>query len=238
MIKKETIPLYKKVIDDLKKSIDDGIYKKGDLLPSENDLCKTYNTTRVTVRQALSGLTNMGYITRKHGKGSIVTEPKKGLGILAFAGVTAGIGDQTLTTQILQKQAKQSWPLDFFHELNTVEIQKGCFFFKRLRLIDNIPVLYEETYITNLSLPRFADKNLENVSLFKTIKESYNIEITTGEQKIWAVNGDKQVSNLLNVKATEPLVHMKRRLQTTVKDLNIYSSIYCNTQEYFLQDYF
>ena len=107
MIKKETIPLYKKVIDDLKKSIDDGIYKKGDLLPSENDLCKTYNTTRVTVRQALSGLTNMGYITRKHGKGSIVTEPKKGLGILSFAGVTAGIGDQTLTTQILQKQAKQ-----------------------------------------------------------------------------------------------------------------------------------
>lgn len=238
MIKKETIPLYKKVIDDLKKSIDDGIYKKGDLLPSENDLCKTYNTTRVTVRQALSGLTNMGYITRKHGKGSIVTEPKKGLGILSFAGVTAGIGDQTLTTQILQKQAKQSWPLDFFHELNTVEIQKGCFFFKRLRLIDNIPVLYEETYITNLSLPRFVDKNLENVSLFKTIKESYNIDITTGEQKIWAVNGDKQVSNLLNVKATEPLVHMKRRLQTTVKDLNIYSSIYCNTQEYFLQDYF
>jgi len=238
MIKKETIPLYKKVIDDLKKSIDDGIYKKGDLLPSENDLCKTYNTTRVTVRQALSGLTNMGYITRKHGKGSIVTEPKKGLGILSFAGVTAGIGDQTLTTQILQKQAKQSWPLDFFHELNTVEIQKGCFFFKRLRLIDNIPVLYEETYITNLFLPRFADKNLENVSLFKTIKESYNIDITTGEQKIWAVNGDKQVSNLLNVKATEPLVHMKRRLQTTVKDLNIYSSIYCNTQEYFLQDYF
>lgn len=238
MIRKETIPLYKKVIDDLKKSIDDATYKKGDLLPSENDLCKTYNTTRVTVRQALSGLTNMGYITRKHGKGSIVTEPKKGLGILSFAGVTAGIGDQNLTTQILQKQTKQSWPLDFFYELNEVEIQKGCFVFKRLRQIDNIPVLYEETYISNINLPRFADKNLEDVSLFKTIKESYNIEITTGEQKIWAVNGDKLVSKLLNVKSAEPLVHMKRRLQTSVKDLNIYSSIYCNTQEYFLQDYF
>jgi DNA-binding GntR family transcriptional regulator len=238
MIRKETIPLYKKVIDDLKRSIDDATYKKGDLLPSENDLCKTYSTTRVTVRQALSGLTNMGYITRKHGKGSIVTEPKKGLGILSFAGVTAGIGDQNLTTQILQKQTKQSWPLDFFYELNEVEIQKGCFFFKRLRQIDNIPVLYEETYISNINLPRFADKNLEDVSLFKTIKESYNIEITTGEQKIWAVNGDKLVSKLLNVKSAEPLVHMKRRLQTTVKDLNIYSSIYCNTQEYFLQDYF
>ncbi|RZL16760.1 MAG: GntR family transcriptional regulator [Pedobacter sp.] len=238
MIRKETIPLYKKVIDDLKKSIDEANYKKGDLLPSENDLCKIYNTTRVTIRQALSGLTNMGYITRKHGKGSIVTEPKKGLGILSFAGVTAGIGDQSLTTQILQKQTKQNWPLDFFYELNEVEIQKGCFFFTRLREIDTIPVLYEETYITNLSLPRFANKNLEDVSLFKTIKEHYNIEITTGEQKIWAINGDKQVSKLLNIKPAEPILHMKRRLQTTIQDLNIYSSIYCNTQEYFLQDYF
>ncbi|MEJ7557670.1 MAG: GntR family transcriptional regulator [Pedobacter sp.] len=238
MIRRDTIPLYKKVIDDLKKSIDDSKYIKGDLLPSENDLCKTYNTTRVTIRQALSGLTNMGYITRKHGKGSIVTEPKRGLGILSFSGVTAGIGNQTLTTQILQKQTKQHWPLDFFYELNEVELKKGCLYFTRLRQIDNIPVLYEETYITNLNLPRFISKNLENVSLFKTIKEHYNIDIATGEQKIWAVNGDKQVSKLLNVKIAEPLVHMKRRLQTNVKDLNIYSSIYCNTQEYFLQDYF
>lgn len=238
MIQKETTPLYKKVIDDLKKSIDDANYKKGDLLPSENDLCKTYNTTRVTIRQALYGLTNMGYITRRHGKGSIVTEPKKGLGILSFAGVTAGIGDQSLTTQILQKQTKQSWPLDFFYELSELETQKGCFFFKRLRQIDKVPVLYEETYITNLNLPRFALKNLENVSLFKMIKEDYSIEITTGEQKIWAISGDKQISKLLDVKSAEPLLHMKRRLQTNIKHLNIYSSIYCNTQEYFLQDYF
>ena len=225
-------------MDELRKAIDDSMYKKGDMLPSENDLCKTYNTTRVTIRQALSGLTNMGYITRKHGKGSIVIEPKKGLGIISFAAVKAGLGDHSLTTQMLQKQTKQRWPLDFFFDLNEVEIQKGCVYFSRLRQIDHVPVLYEETYITNLNLPRFTVKNLENVSFFKTIKEHYDVAILTGEQKIWAINGDKQVCKLLQMKPSEPLIHMKRRLQTNVKDLNIYSSIYCNTQEYFLQGYF
>ncbi|RZK82388.1 MAG: GntR family transcriptional regulator [Pedobacter sp.] len=238
MLKKDSTPLYKKVIDDLKTLIDNSNYKKGDLLPSENDLCKTYSTTRVTIRQALSGLTNMGYITRKHGKGSIVSEPKKGLGILSFAGVTAGIGDQLLTTQILSKQVKQNWPLDFFYELNSLEMEKGCYYFTRLRQIDNVPVLYEETYITNINLPRFTSKSLENVSLFKTLKDQYNIEILNGEQKIWAINGDKNVSKLLNIKPAQPLLHMKRRLQTNIPDLNVYSSIFCNTQEYFLQDYF
>lgn len=238
MSKKETAPLYKKVIDDLKTQIEKGAYKKGELLPSENDLCKTYSTTRVTVRQALTGLMNMGYITRRHGKGSIVSEPKQGLGILSLSGVTAGVGDQVLTTAILQKQTKQSWPVDFFHELNKEELRSGCIFFTRLRHINGTPVLYEETFISNISLPRFTSRNLENCSLFKALKEHYNIDVKEGEQKIWAIHGDKNISKLLDIKTNHPIVHMKRRLQTNIDNLNVYSSIYCNTEEYFLQDYF
>src|SRR3546814_19978635 len=74
MAKEPNTPLYKVLIEDLKKQIDDGHYKKGDLLPSENDLCKSYGTTRPTVQQALGELTRMGYIIRQHGKGSIVSE--------------------------------------------------------------------------------------------------------------------------------------------------------------------
>lgn len=238
MLKKETLPIYKKVIVDLKTAIDNESYKKGDLLPSENELCKTYNTTRVTIRQALSALTNMGYITRRHGKGSTVIEPKKGLGILSFSGVTAGVGDHSLKTLILQPQVKQAWPIDFFYDLNEIELSKGCIYFTRLRQLDDIPVLYEETYITNLHLKRFISKSLENVSLFKTIKDHYDVDIVKGEQKIWAVNGEKKIAKLLDLKASQPMLHMKRRLHTNIKDLNIYSSIYCNTQEYFLQDFF
>ncbi|WP_285055942.1 GntR family transcriptional regulator [Pedobacter ginsengisoli] len=238
MNKKEMIPLYQKVIDDLKISIDKGNYKKGDLLPSENDLCKTYNTTRVTIRQALSALMISGYITRRHGKGSIVSEPKKGLGILSLRGVTAGIGDKALTTSILEKPVRQDWPAGFFYDLNEEELASGCIFFTRLRYLEKLPLLYEETFITNLNLPRFTSRSLENRSLFKILDEHYQVKIKEGEQKIWAINGDKRISKLLDVKTSHPLVHMKRRLQTNIKNLNIYSSLYCNTEEYFLQDYF
>lgn len=238
MSKKETTYLYKKVIEDLKILIEKGEYKKGDLLPSENDLSRTYNTTRVTIRQALSALTNMGYITRRHGKGSIVAEPKSGLGILSLSGVTAGVGNQNLTTAILQKPAKQKWPLDFFFTLDDYEQKAGCIFFTRLRYIDNAPILYEETFITNISIPRFSSKNLENTSLFKILKEHYEVEIKEGEQKIWAILGDKNISSLLDIKTSHPIVHMKRRLQTNIQNLNIYSSLYCNTEEHFLQDSF
>lgn len=238
MNKPQSTPLYKKVIDELKSEIDSGHYKKGDLLPSENDLCKTYSTTRPTVRQALTELTRLGYIVRQHGKGSIVSEPKSGLGILSLKGATAGVGKKKLITKILTKPQKISWPAGFFYELNEAERRAGAIYFTRLRHVNGSPTLYEETYISDMELPRFTMHNLEKHSLFDILRKFHQVEIQEGEQKIWAVEADKELAALLNTKAKKPLLHMKRRLTTNIKGLYIYSFLYCNTEEYFIQDYF
>ncbi|RCH54357.1 GntR family transcriptional regulator [Mucilaginibacter hurinus] len=234
----QPLPLYKKLIDDLKTLIDQGTYKKGELLPSENELCKSYGTTRPTVRQALTELINTGYIVRQQGKGSIVAEPKKGLGILSVSGFTAGIGDKNLKTEILEKPQKRTWDNNFFYELTDEELKAGSIYFTRLRYINNLPVLFEETFITNIQLPRFTTRNLEDNSLFNTLSKYYQVEIKEGEQKIWAIGADKKISKMLNLKQGSPIVHMKRKLKTNIRNLNIYSWLYCNTEEYYLHDNF
>lgn len=238
MQKTDSTPLYRKLLEDLKKLIENGKYKQGELLPSENELCKSYDTTRPTVRQALSELTNMGYIVRQQGKGSIVAEPRRGLGILSVSGVTAGVGDHNLKTVILGKPVKQGWPSELLHQLSFEELSAGCIFFTRLRYIHDAPVLYEETFLTDLNLPRFTSRSLENRSFLKVLNEYYNVEVVGGEQKIWAIAADKNQSRLLKVRQGSPIVHMKRKLKTNVKDLNIYSWLYCNTENYYLDDYF
>lgn len=241
MRRKDTTPLYKKLIDDLRKAIDDGKYRKGELLPSENDLCETYHTTRPTVRQALAGLTNLGYIVRQQGKGSIVSEPKRaqrGLGILSVSGVTAGIGDDSLKTLIHKNPTKQSWPLILLQDITDGEKKAGCIYFSRVRYINNVPVLYEETFITDIHLPRFTNRNLENKSFLKILLEQYQLEVLGGEQKIWGITAGKKISKLLKLRMDSPIVHMKRKLKTNKKDLNIYSWLYCNTENHFLQHFF
>lgn len=233
-----TKPLYRKLIDDLKKLIDQGAFKKGDLLPSENELCKSYNTTRPTVRQALTELINSGYITRQQGKGSIVAEPKKGLGVLSVSGFSAGVSDKNLKTEILEKPQKRRWGTDFFYDLTDEELKAGNIYFTRLRYINDLPVMFEETFITNLNLARFTSRNLENRSLFKTLNQHYQVEVKEGEQKIWAIGADANISKLLNLSEGSPIVHMKRKLKTNTRHLNIYSWLYCNTEEYHLHDIF
>lgn len=238
MTKSSVTPIYKTLIADLKKQIDDGHYKVGDFLPSENELCKQYGTTRPTVRQALGELIRMGYITRQHGKGSIVSEPKNGLGILSLKGSTAGVGKKNLHTKVHEKAKKMEWPADFPYELTDIQRDAGCIYLSRLRHVNGLPTLYEETYITDIDLPRFTMHNLEKNSLFETLAKYHKVEIKEGEQKIWAVSAEKEIARLLDIKLEKPLLHMKRSMQTNKPNLIIYSFLYCNTEEYFIQDYF
>ena len=51
-----------------------GRYKPGDVLPSENQLCKAVGAARNTVRQAISELESEGFVTRIKGSGTFVAD--------------------------------------------------------------------------------------------------------------------------------------------------------------------
>ena len=45
-------------------NIEKGVYENNDKIPSENELCKLYDTSRITVRKALDELTALGILYR------------------------------------------------------------------------------------------------------------------------------------------------------------------------------
>ncbi len=64
--------LYEKVIEQIKTMIARGLYKKGDMLPSESELMQLTGVSRITVREALRILNEAGVIRTQKGKGSFV----------------------------------------------------------------------------------------------------------------------------------------------------------------------
>ena len=94
-------PRYRILYEKLRKHILEGIYKEGDLLPSENELCRINNVTRPTVRQALNLLSSEGFIKKHQGLGSIVQNKPKGIGILSISGTTSAIGKEHLKTKTI-----------------------------------------------------------------------------------------------------------------------------------------
>ena len=67
-------PLYKKIYVDLEKAILAGTYPPGSQLPTEMELSKSYQVSRITSKRALTELEQAGFIFRIRGKGSFVKE--------------------------------------------------------------------------------------------------------------------------------------------------------------------
>jgi GntR family transcriptional regulator/GntR family frlABCD operon transcriptional regulator len=227
------IPLYKKLHSILREHIITGLYKEGDLLPSENELCVTHNVTRPTVRQALNELVREGYINKHHGKGSIVAIPSKEAGILSIQGTSSAIGKE-LQTKIITRPYIAKWDDPFIFELSKHEIESGCIKMERIRLINDVPVFYETTFLPNINLNGFCQRNFENKSLFKILSKYYGIEIRGGRQRFRAINAQGKIAKYLQIKKNKPILHLERKMVTSNTNFSFYCSLYCNTKHYTL----
>ena len=65
-------PLYVSVQRALMERIENGQYSAGSRLPTEGDLCKEFQVSRHTVREALRSLRNAGFVSSRQGSGYTV----------------------------------------------------------------------------------------------------------------------------------------------------------------------
>lgn len=66
------VKLYEQVVEKIQMMISQGVYQKGDILPSEKEFIEMMNVSRITIREALRILAEAGVIETRQGKGSIV----------------------------------------------------------------------------------------------------------------------------------------------------------------------
>ena len=232
---RSAVPQHHQLYELLKTHIREGVYQPGDLLPSENALCRTHTLTRPTVRQALSTLVYEGYIKKQQGKGSIVQPLQAGIGILNIVGTTDSLPTGTLSTEVIDGPEKRAWTAKNGFELTTAEQRSGYVYLSRLRRIDGIPVFYEETYLPDINLPGLVARRFENQSLFGILSRHYALKITGGQQRIRAIPATTDKARLLDVAPRQSMLYLEKTYTTNRPHYRFFTRLWCNTEQYYLQ---
>lgn len=221
---------YQEVESMLKEKIQQGIFRVGDYLPSENELSAEFSITRTTVRKALDNLLREGFIEKQHGKGSRVTERRHSLGLLNVKGFTEAVGGK-VNTVFLQKPSLREWSPVITFPVGKEELQSECLHFERLRCVGDDPVMLENNWFAN-QLDHFIETDFVDDSFFKTLSQKYLIEITGSEQELRAEYAGEGTALHLHLEPGSPILHISIKFYTSNPNLNIYSELYCNTLNY------
>ena len=94
---------------------------------------------------------------------------------------------------------------------------------RRLRTGDDVPLIYEETYLPVDLFDGILEMDLTG-SLYKIFTENFSIALARCEQTIRAVNLNKKVAALLGIKTNAAALYME---SVTYNDRNIPVEVLC-----------
>lgn len=136
-------PLYRQLMQRLKSDIATGVYPVHGRIPSEQELCETYQVSRVTVRKALLDLVKDGLLIRHQGKGTYVAVPRiqRDLRQITSFHAACRIMGCTASTKLIHMHWQHATPED----VENLHVEPGEMVLEmcRLRFADNLPVMLE-----------------------------------------------------------------------------------------------
>jgi GntR family transcriptional regulator len=196
-------PLHAQIRDILHRQIVDLALPPGSSLPTEEELQRQFGVSRSVVRQALSGLADLGLIRRQRGRGSVVAAtPVLRRHVQRAGGLDeqAAAHGQRLRTHVLSVEPSEP-PQAGIEALNTTNTWK----IERVRYLDDLPVAFMRTWVPRDFFPHFTVELLENASLLGLMRD-HGYHPAGGPRQVQAVSSDTDLARRLNITTREPLL--------------------------------
>jgi GntR family transcriptional regulator len=177
----------------------DGSTPVGTKLPNEQELATRFGVSRATVREAVGGLVEGGYLLRRHGSGTFVTLlPSRRHALDATLSYTqmirqAGMvpGMRLLLTTVRPASGDEAADL-------AVPEGTSMRVLERLRTADDRPVVYSIDVVEARRLERLGDEDLQS-GLYDVL-DAVGSRVRTASAVLLPVVADARLARLLDVR--------------------------------------
>ncbi len=192
------IPLYYQLAAKIEEQINDGVFEKGDKIPSERELCVLYNVSRMTVRLAIDELVRQGKLEKVQGKGTFVLNKS----------IIQNLNNVYSFSKEMEKQGKISSTQIIKREVIAADAKTAkrlgikenddVVFLERLRLAENVAIMVEKSWFPYSSFSFLLNIDFTNRGLYKTLEEDYGIKIDKAIETFRATELNAQECKLLH----------------------------------------
>lgn len=190
--KNDVVPLYVQLYRILKESILMGEYKEGDRFPSETTLMNQYQTTRGTVRKAISELVKDGLVYQVQGKGTYVCFRPVRYSLWNFGGFTDYLRsrNETAVSKVLEQSTVTQNGMPYYQLVRARGIKKD----------GRVHYLTIDASLLPIHLFKGIDQyDFSKESLYSIMREKYQVYPKHAEITLTPVVVDEKIRRILQV---------------------------------------
>lgn len=194
---------YKEIADCLEREIREGQFDETKKLPTEEELIKTFEVSRNTIRKAINQLVNRGLIYQVQGSGMFLREKSVSdyINLGSLRGLTKDLDSKTIETKILDLHVIEAdegiaCPL-------RCEVGAKLYYVKRLRIVDEEPFSIEISFFKKDIVP-YLNEDIASSSIYSYLIEDLKLNIGFADKIINCEKIDEAGAELLNVNPQDP----------------------------------
>jgi len=228
--------LYVQIYLIIKEKIEKGEWYAGAQIPAEDELCKTYEVSKATVRTAISELVVDGYLKRKQGKGTFVNRSEPAFGIAVKTRLTENIFEKggSVSKEILAKGIKTP-PEDVMVYLKN---RGDIYYILCKKNVNGEAACTEESFIPVSVCPDLDMEDICRYPLYDHIQESAVKKIHRVIQTIEITEANDNTAAILNVRQRSPALLLHRLLVSSDGSTVAYSRTLGSCTKYKIQTEF
>ena len=213
-VRTDGLPVYVQIREAVRADITGGILKRGEQLPSENELAAKFNVSRMTIRESIEDLVDEGLVYRRHGVGTFVAYPhlqRDHTRLTSFFDKAENEGFefrvQLLTLEVTAATPKVERALDLIPGSQVIRV-------KTLRFANDVPVTVHDAHLPHTLFAGLVTQNLEAQHLW-TLFEQCGYKVKRAIQKLEAREATKELARLMKIKEGAPVLFKERTVYAT-----------------------
>jgi len=190
----------------LLRDIVDGVLAPGELMPTEKDLERTHQVSRITVRRALDELAAEGYVTRRAGPGTTVLHRK-----ITHTGGRVGGLEEDLARQGFRISSRVLFHARVpapEHAARALRTKRGAQVLaeRRITYADDKPLVYGESFHNFPPEVVFTQDELAVDYILRLVRSKFGMEFGFVDRSMEAILPDAELAMRLGIEPTSPVL--------------------------------
>lgn len=209
-----TTPLHVQACNYIREKIYNHEWEVGKKIPTEFELCEQLGMSRGSIKKGIKTLVDEGLLVQYRGWGTFVTESNRfshpsGSTLLSFAESLRAQGIE-FTTEVLGKELIPAD--DFLSKKLGIAIGEPVFYMRRVRLVEDEPVMYIENRINRTVCPGIEEIDFETEPLFQSLERCSKHRLGFSRVKYAAKVAGEERGRVLKVSEDAPILHLEQHI--------------------------